>query len=181
MAGKMRSFALIILLFAFHATSATLDVEKLKGLKSTAAEKLHTLTEKAATGLQQLKATASNSLHELAETASHNIQHLGDDIDLNNLYKLDVLHVLPALKSKYKLIKDLYNKPETKVNVIHIYGDDLNSHFDHAKLVKVKEWHPALPYHVHELPHHHHHHHSPHPHHHLEHFHIPYSLKKQDW
>ncbi|CAG9792332.1 unnamed protein product [Diatraea saccharalis] len=181
--GEKRDFSRrhkIVFLFAFHVTTGTLDIEKIKGLKSTAAEKLQTLTAKAATGLQQLKETASNSLHELAETASHNIQHLGDDIDLNNLYKLDVLHVIPAVKSKYKLIKDLYNKPETKVNVIHIYGDELNSHFDHAKLVKVKEWHPALPHHVHEPPHHFHHspHHPPHHHHHLEHYHLRYPVKE---
>ncbi|KAL4709619.1 hypothetical protein ACJJTC_007350 [Scirpophaga incertulas] len=169
----MKTLYLIIVLVGVKATSATLDYDKINKIKSTAAEKLHTLTEKAAAGLQQFKETASNSIHELTERATHNLQHLGDDIDLNNLYKLDVLEVIPTLKKKYELIKDVYNRPETKVNVIHVLGDDLHTHFDHAKVVKVKEWHPALPHHYHAPPHRHHHeslihHHEPHHHHHHE-------------
>lgn len=103
--------------------------------------------------------SAAAKLQDLKETAAYNLKHIADDIDLNNLHKLDILQIGPTLQKKYNLLKMLYNKPATKVNVVHIYGDELSSHFDHH--------HQKLIYHHHGE---HSHHHGEHGHHH-EHYH----------
>ncbi|KAL0810727.1 hypothetical protein ABMA28_010049 [Loxostege sticticalis] len=144
----MARLLVIALLFTFHLTNATLDIHK---LADAATAKLNTLKE---------------TVHTLKDNAAYNIKHFADDIDLNNLHKLDVLQIGPALKKKYALLKELYNKPATKVNVVHIYGEDLASHFDHAPFIKYKEY-------VDDHGHHHHHGH------HHDHFHeLPYVLRR---
>ncbi|XP_028163154.1 uncharacterized protein LOC114354793 [Ostrinia furnacalis] len=148
----MTRLVVIGLLLTLHLTNATLDKLDIHKLTDAATAKLHSLKE---------------TVHTLKENAAYNIKHFADDIDLNNLHKLDVLQIGPALKKKYALLKELYHKPATKVNVVHIYGDELSSHFDHAPFVKYKEY-------VDDHGHHHHHHG-----HHHNHFHdLPYTLKR---